>query len=125
MDVTPVLATGAPAIEAYGPDGFRVNGQQFVGPVLLTPQGVTTYSVTSFAGLTLADITALLLQPDKPDVILLGVGGRCDALPPKEWRAAAKQAEIVLEAMGSAAACRTWNVLLGEGRRVCALVFPV
>jgi uncharacterized protein len=124
MDVTPVLVQGAPVIDSYGPQGFRVAGQSYTGAVILTPAVVVQADIASYSDLTLERLEAIFQAAPKPDVVLLGVGARCEALPPIAWRRAAQGAGIVMEAMSSPAACRTWNVLLSEGRRVTALIFP-
>jgi len=57
------------------------------------------------------------------DVLLLGLGARVRPIPP-EVRSALKQAGIVIEAMDTGAACRTYSVLLAEDRRVAAALLP-
>ncbi|MBO7411521.1 MAG: hypothetical protein J6T92_06305 [Ottowia sp.] len=70
-----------------------------------------------FDGLGAEDFA--LLAEGQPDVVLFGSGGRL-RFPPQPWLAPLAQAGISLETMSTAAACRTWNVLAGEGRRVAA-----
>ena len=125
MDVTPVLAATAKPVDSYAPGQFRVAGAVWVGAVWLQPALVQPAPVSSYAELTLEHLAVIFTAPDKPDVLLLGVGALQDSLPPKAWRDAARAAGVVLEAMNTGAACRTWNVLLLEGRRVQALLFPV
>lgn len=124
MDVTPVLTKGAPAIESYGPEGIRVSGQLYEGPVFLSVQDIALAHVKAYANVSIDDLQAIFAHPSRPDILLLGVGLVCESLPPKAWREAASMAGVVMEAMSTAAACRTWNVLLSEGRRACALLFP-
>lgn len=125
MDVTPVLATGAKVIDGYLPGGFRVSGQLMNGALVLSPTAVGPAPVSSYDELMATHLTALLSVPDKPEVLLIGVGAVQEGLAPKALREAAKAAGVVLEVMNTGAACRTWNVLLSEGRRVQALLFPV
>ncbi len=56
-----------------------------------------------------------------PEVVLLGTGRR-QAFPPREAQAALLRRRIGIEVMDNAAACRTYNVLAGEGRRVLAAI---
>lgn len=125
MDVTPVLAVGAKPISGYGEGFFRVGEAVINGPVFLRPEQVTEAPVATLAELTADHITALCKAEPAPQVLLLGVGKVFDQLPPKELRLAAKAAGVILEPMDTGAACRTWNVLLSEGRRVSALLWPV
>lgn len=125
MDVTPVLAIGAKPVNGYGPGFFRVGDEVINGPVLLYPESVQAAPVAALADLTPEHITAICMAAPCPQVLLLGVGPVFDKLPPAAWRQAAKAAGVILEPMDSGAACRTWNVLLSEGRRVAALIWPV
>ena len=67
----------------------------------------------------LAAIDALLAL--EPEVVLLGTGAR-QVFPPRETQAALLRRQIGIEVMDNAAACRTYNLLAGEGRRVVAAI---
>ena len=125
MDVTPVMATGAKVIDGYLPGGFRVSGQLINGALVLSPTAASAAPASSYGELNAEHLTALLNGPDKPEVLLIGVGAVQEGLAPKALRETAQAAGVVLEVMNTGAACRTWNVLLSEGRRVQALLFPV
>lgn len=125
MDVTPVLAPGAKPVSGYGPGFFRIGDELINAPILLWPDAVEAAPVATLAELTAAHITAICQHASAPQVLLLGMGPLFDTLPPKELRLAARAAGVILEPMDSGAACRTWNVLLAEGRRVAALIWPV
>lgn len=125
MDITPVLATGAKPVSGYGPGFFRIGEEVIRGPVLIYPQTVLPAPVSELAALTPEHITAICTHESAPQVLLLGVGATFDQLPPPVLRQAAKAAGVILEPMDSGAACRTWNVLLSEGRRVAALIWPI
>ncbi len=122
MDVTPALSATALVISAYGPSGVTVAGQVHHGALWLTPTHVRPAPSVQYADLS-PDHLRELFAAEKPDVLLIGVGERCEALPPKALRDLAQAHGVVLEAMSNAAACRTWNVLLAEERRVMALLF--
>ncbi len=104
-------------VDAYGPGFFRVGGERIEGPVLLVPNGVSSWE-------GYADAAALVAVAGQIDVLLLGTGAEI-AHPPAELRRAVEAAGLGLEVMASAAACRTYNVLLAEGRRVGAAMLPV
>ncbi len=125
MDVTPELAKGAKPINGYGSGFFRVGEDVVNGPILLHPERVAPAPVASVDQLTPDIITQVCRQEPVPQVLLLGLGPTFDQLPPKELRLAAKAAGVILEPMDTGAACRTWNVLLSEGRRITALLWPV
>jgi len=70
------------------------------------------------------DLAVPLSLAGKIDVLLLGMGADI-AHPPKAFRAALEEAGVGVEVMSSPAACRTYNVLLGEGRLIAAALLPV
>jgi uncharacterized protein len=87
---------------------------------LLAPDTlVEDWPVHSAAGFDLAAVESLLALD--PEVVLLGTGDR-QVFPPREAQAALLQRRIGLEVMDNAAACRTYNLLAGEGRRVVAAI---
>lgn len=117
MRLNEVNYDGATPITGYGPGFFRVGDAVIEGAALIAP-GQTL----SWAGLS--DTGALLRAAQGCDVVLLGMGGEI-AHPPEAVQAALDQAGIGVELMSSPSACRTYNVLLGEGRRIIAALLPV
>ena len=103
-------------IDGYGPGFFRVGGTVHEGAVVVHAGGVVRWD-----GRDPAPLTALA---DRVDVVLMGTGAEIAHAPP-DLRAAVEAAGMGLEVMNSPAACRTFNVLIGEGRRVAAAVRPV
>jgi uncharacterized protein len=107
-------------VDGYGAGGFRVAGAVWRGPVALLPEGARTWS-------GLPDLALFLDHAEAIDVLLVGMGAEL-ALPEAEfqrWRATLEAAGVGLELMATPAACRTYNVLLAEGRRVAAALMPV
>lgn len=104
-------------VDGYGAGFFRVGGEVFKSAVLLVPSGAHTW-----AGFE--DASALVAVAGEVDVLLLGTGAEI-AHAPAALRRAVEAAGLGLEVMASPAACRTYNVLLAEGRRVGAAMLPV
>ncbi len=117
MRLTEVTYGTAKAIEGYGPGFFRVGGHVLRGPSLITP-----WDAGQWGGLE--DIQSPLSLVGKIDVLFLGMGAAI-APAPKAFRAAMEEAGIGVEVMASPAVCRTYNVLLSEGRRIAACLLPV
>lgn len=117
MDLSETRFDDARPFDGYGPGFFRVGGDVLHGAVLVHPEGAAPWG-------GLADAAALTALAGRVDVILLGTGAEI-AHPPAALRAAVEAAGLGLEPMGTPAACRTYNVLVGEGRRVAAAVLPV
>ena len=117
MRLTEVTYGSAKAIEGYGPGFFRVAGHVLRGPCLITP-----WDAGPWGGYD--DTATPLTLEGRIDVLFVGTGTTVAHVPPA-FRAALEGQGIGVEAMGSPAACRTYNVLLGEGRRVAAALIPV
>ncbi|MBC7133567.1 MAG: Mth938-like domain-containing protein [Roseovarius sp.] len=117
MRMSEITFAGLTPIDGYGPGFFRVGGGVIEGAMLVTAQGAR-----SWAGLI--DPAPLVALGGEVDVILIGVGAEMAHLPPA-FRAAIEAAGIGVEPMTSPAACRTYNVLLSEGRRVALAALPV
>jgi uncharacterized protein len=123
MDVTPVIPAGKQVLERYGTDGFRVSGVLFPGAILLFPDETREWAPQRMAEVA-ADSLDAVIAHGEVEILLLGCGRRM-AMVPAALRARLKQAGVVIDAMDTGAACRTYSVLLGEGRRVAAALLPV
>ena len=117
MRLTEISYGNAQPVEGYGPGFFRVGGHVLRGACLITP-----WDAGPWGGL--ADSETPLTMAGRIDVLLLGMGAEIGH-PPRAFRAALEEAGIGVEVMSSPAACRTYNVLLGEGRRIAAALLPV
>jgi uncharacterized protein len=124
MDVTPLVPEGRQIIQGYGAGGFRVSGQSYDGAIFVTPMKTTAWNVRSFSTLCESDFASLFDQSDEIDVVLLGCGAKGEFLAPK-LRAALKDKGLSVDVMGTGAACRTYNVLMAEGRRIVAALLPL
>jgi len=129
MDVTPLVKDGAQIIQSYSGGGFRVSGQSFDGGVIVSSSQTTEWSyvklnaVEKSADLVEAAFDEIAAQADDIDVVLLGTGAKLE-FPEAALRMAIKKKGINLEVMDTGAACRTYNVLMAEGRRVVAALLP-
>ena len=117
MRLTEITYPDAKPIDGYGPGFFRVGGEVHQGALLILPSGTTPW-----AGLE--DTATLIAAAAAIDVLFVGTGPEVAPLPPG-FRAALEAAGIGVEIMASPTACRTYNVLLSEGRRVAVAVLPV
>ena len=117
MRMNEIIFQDARPIDGYGPGFFRVGGEVFQGAVLVTPTGARGWD-------GFGDREALLSLAGQIDVLFIGTGAET-AHVPAELRALLEAASLGVEAMASPAACRTFNILLSEGRRVAAALLPV
>lgn len=105
-------------INSYGDGGFRIAKQSVSGSQFVFPRQTTDWPVCTEADISLDDVLARL-KGTETDLLVLGLGARPQS-PLPELAAALRDQGIKLEVMSTAAACRTWNVLLTEGRAVAA-----
>ncbi len=124
MDVTPLIPEGRQIIQSYGAGGFRVSGVNYADPIIVLPTETLSWQTHAYADLTPEDFAQLSSMAAEIDVVLLGTGARGEFFPPR-LRGALKERGLTVEAMDTGAACRTYNVLMAEGRRVAAALMPV
>ena len=112
-------------IDAFGDGGFRVADERHEGNLLILGVDLRAWRVADDAkALTVADFAAFLKAGAGVDVVVLGVGARL-AHPPASVRQAFRDARIGLEVLDTATACRTYNLLAGEGRRIGAALIAI
>jgi uncharacterized protein len=109
-------------IEAYGNGGFRFAGMSHRGSILCLPSGIHAWAPA--VPLDAASLAPALAEKDALRVLILGTGRRQE-FPAPDLRRAFVEAGVALEAMDTGAACRTYNVLLAEGRPVGAALLAV
>ncbi len=117
MKLTEMHFAEAQPVESYGKGFFRIAGQRIEGGML-----VTADSAESWAGYE-AEAPLLALAGDV-DVMLMGTGAEI-AHVPAGLRSALEEAGLGVEVMNSPAACRTYNVLAAEGRRVALAALAI
>jgi len=110
-------------VEAYEPGRIQIDGRFFTVGLILTPrQLVPDWGPARAEDLSLTHLEALLAL--EPQVILLGTGAR-QVFPSAALLAAVWTRGIGIEVMDTGAACRTYNLLMGEGRAVVAGLMPI
>lgn len=111
-------------ITAYGNHGFRFAELSHRGSLLCLPNGMEAWPVTAPSEITLASLQPILDQADQIDVCMLGMGEDIAGLDPA-IRQAFREKNIIIEAISTGSAIRTYNVLLGEHRAVAAALIAV
>jgi uncharacterized protein len=124
MDVTPDIPEGKQVVQTYGDGRFTVSGAVHEGSILVFPDRVVAWPVAGFDEVTPESLQAVVERARDVEVLLLGCGTRMQ-LVPQALRAPIREHGIVIEPMDTGAACRTYNVLLGEDRRVAAALIAV
>ena len=107
-------------VTGYGPGYIEINAIRHEASVLVMPEGdVEPWPASRFEDLEAAHFEALLAK--SPEVVLLGTGDRL-RFPHPRLTAALSRRHIGVDAMDLQAACRTYNILMAEGRKVAAVL---
>ena len=111
-------AEGVNVINAYTADSVSVNGRAYARSILVPPTGdMVEWHARTLADLTEAHFTRIV--ESRPELVVFG-SGRQLRFPPPALLKPLIAARIGIETMDTPAACRTYNILVGEGRRVMA-----
>lgn len=124
MDISPLVPEGRQVVNSYGPGMFRISGTVHHGSVLVFPDRTVTWPVVGLDGLSAEDLAQVAASGQTVDVLLFGCGERMQLVPPVV-RDALRRDGIIVEPMDTGAACRTYNVLMAEGRRVAAALIAL
>lgn len=121
MRMSEIGYEGQPPIDSYGGGGFRLAGSFHEGDLMLVgdaPRGWSPGAMDPSA------FAVCLDRADDIDVLLVGMGGEIAPLPAPARRAL-EEAGVGVEVMSTPSACRTYNVLLAEGRRVAVALVAI
>lgn len=117
MRLNEVVYTDAKPVEGYSEEGFRVGGDVIRGHLLCSPRGTQVWGGWE-------DVAALEALAGEIDVLFVGTGAEIAHMP-ADLRDRLEALGLGVEVMASAPACRTYNVLLSEGRRVALAALRV
>lgn len=112
------------SIDAYGDGGFRIQGTRREGALLIHAGGVLPWSADTLEKADMKSLQPMLDEADPLDFLIFGTGTGMRPVP-KTLKIALRKRNIGCEGMDTGAACRTYNILLMEDRRVAAALLPV
>lgn len=124
MDITPVAPAGRQVIQAYGDGRFRISGTAHDGGVIVFPDHTVSWPMRSLEDVTAESLDVIFAQSPAVEILLLGCGPRM-LMVPAALRNAIRGRGVSVDPMDTGAACRTFNVLMLEDRRVAAALLPV
>jgi uncharacterized protein len=120
MRFTQDSSSGTNVIRAYGNGELRINESAYRGAVILSAstliEEANIHNLDDLVAIDVSRVRAL-----EPELVLLGTGAR-QVFPAAAFGAQFLRAGIGFEVMDTGAACRTFNVLVGEQRRVAAML---
>ena len=124
LDISPVDFEGRNIIQSYGNGKFQINDKQYDHSVLVFSDQIIPWAPIDTNNLIVDDFKKVLTVGPIVELLLLGCGKTTWFLP-LPLRDELKEMGLVLEPMDTGAACRTFNVLLGEDRRIAAALMLV
>jgi uncharacterized protein len=119
----PHLPRSAP-IEAYGNGGFVFDSMSHRGSLLCLPDAIWAWSVTKPADIDQFSLARVFAAANAIDTLIIGTGTEV-WLAPSALREALRRVRVVLEPMLTGPAVRTYNIMIGERRRVAAALIAV
>jgi uncharacterized protein len=112
------------SIDAYGKGGFAFAGMSHRGSLLCLPDAVWAWEVEQPDQIDRYSLTRVFAAASSIDTLIIGTG--TDVwLVPAELRSALRAVRVVIDAMQTGPAIRTYNVMIGERRRVAAALIAV
>jgi len=124
MDIGPRALGDRQLIQSYGEGRFRISGTVHDGGVLVFPERTLPWPVASIRGVTVDSLAEVTAAEPAVEILLLGCGGRFETIP-AALKEALREAGVMVDSMDTGAACRTYNVLVSEGRRVAAALIAI
>ncbi|WND02616.1 Mth938-like domain-containing protein [Temperatibacter marinus] len=111
-------------VEGYGTGYFKMRSNRAEGHMIILASGFFPLEALTMADITENHVEKILSADIKPDLVLIGTGEKMIPLP-RSLRALFEKNGIGVEFMDTGAACRTYNVLTLENRRVAALLMSL
>ena len=124
LDISPVNFEGRNIIQSYGNGKFQINDKQYDHSVFVFSDQIIPWAPIDTNNLIIDDFKKVLTVGPIVELLLLGCG-KTTCFLPLPLRDELKEMGLVLEPMDTGAACRTFNVLLGEDRRIAAALMLV
>ena len=121
MDITPEIPKDQKIIKSYGESFFKVNDEEYSENIIVQADKVTTWEVSCFDEINTCSFSDL---DESIEILIISCGEKHLPLDPK-LQSYFHEKNISVEVMTTAAACRTYNILLSEGRQVAAALLKV
>lgn len=123
MDVTPLISKDKKIITAYGNNKFTIGSEKIEGNIILSPSSVSNWDIDNVSQLT--DINIVQTIPiEHTEIVIIGTGQNHINLNTNILNYF-KEKNVAIEAMNTGAACRTYNILVFEGRDVTAALICI
>ncbi len=122
IDISTLNGGALMLIESYGDGGFQISGQNYRGSLLIIDGRVSKWEVQDFDNISQASLSELLQA--SPELCFLGCGASM-LIPRADVRKIFETSNVALDFMATAAACRSYNIAIGEGRKTAAALLVI
>ncbi|MGB0551694.1 MAG: Mth938-like domain-containing protein [Alphaproteobacteria bacterium] len=119
MDITPLVPEDRQIVQSYGSGHFKVSRIDHQGSVIVLPNQTISWDVNILDDVNLESLAPVLAEDPRIEILLIGCGEMMQLLP-RSLMDKCRQKGLAIDAMDTGAACRTYNILAAEGRRVAA-----
>lgn len=119
MDITPLVPEDRQIVQSYGAGRFKVSKIDYQGSIIVLPTQTLSWNVSGLDDINLDTLDPVLAEDPRIEILLIGCGKMMQLLP-KVLMDTCRQKGLAIDAMDTGAACRTYNILAAEGRRVAA-----
>ena len=119
MEITPLVPENRQIVQSYGSGRFKVSQIEHQGSIIVLPSRSLSWAVDVFEDINLQNLNPVFEEEPRIEILLIGCGQMMQLLP-QDLSETCRQKELAIDAMDTGAACRTYNILAAEGRRVAA-----
>ena len=121
MDITPLIESGTNIISGYGTGSFTIGEDRYEDSILLFPKNSHELKTTSLHTIDIDCIKSHIHEYNDVELLLIGTGEHHVPIP-QNLNDLLSALGVRFDVMNTGAACRTYNVLLAEGRDIGALL---
>ena len=119
LDITPLLPEERQIVQSYGTGRFMVSRIEYQGSIIVLPSRTLSWDIAIHDDINIKNLAAVIEEEPRIEILLIGCGQMMQLLP-RELTDACRRKGLAVDAMDTGAACRTYNILAAESRRVAA-----
>ena len=119
MDITPLVPEDRQIVQSYGSGRFKISHIDYQGSIIVLPKKTLSWNISIPDEISIESLSIVVEEEPRIEILLIGCGKVMELLP-RDLMKALRHKGMAVDTMDTGAACRTYNVLAAEGRRVAA-----
>lgn len=119
MDITPLVPEDRQIVQSYGSGRFKVSHIDYQGSIIVLPRKTLSWNILVPDEISFESLSIVIEEEPRIEILLIGCG-KVMKLLPRNLMKELRHIGLAVDTMDTGAACRTYNVLAAEGRRVAA-----